>query len=73
MERVLLIPEAVQRLKGMFLEIPGTQLTLTQAAQLAGLERSFCQAVLSALEDVRFLKRGHDGLYQRRTSDTPNS
>jgi hypothetical protein len=57
----------------MFLEIPGTQLSLGQAAQLAGLERSFCQAVLSALEDVHFLKRSDDGLYKRRTTDTPNS
>jgi hypothetical protein len=73
MEPTLRIPEAVQRLKGMFLEIPGTQLSLAQAAQLTGMERSFCQAVLSALEDVQFLKRTHDGLYRRRTSDTPNS
>ena len=39
MEPVLQIPQAVQRVRGVFLEMPGTQLSLAQAARLAGLER----------------------------------
>jgi hypothetical protein len=67
------VPDVVLRLKGVFLKVPGTQLSLTEAAQLSGLERSICESVLSALEDAYFLKRGRDGCYERRTSDSPNS
>jgi hypothetical protein len=28
---------------------------------------------LLTLEDAHFLKRGHDGLYMRRTLDSPDS
>jgi hypothetical protein len=72
MESGLRVSDAVLRLKGVFLEVPGTQLSLSQASQLSGLECSICQTILSALEDARFLKRGRNGLYQRRTDDSPN-
>jgi DNA-binding IclR family transcriptional regulator len=65
--------EAIERLKGVFLEIPGTRLTVAQASRLAGVERSQCHAVLVNLEDARFLKRGRDGLYQLRSTDSPRS
>jgi len=65
--------EAVQRLKAVFLEIPGTRLTVADASRLAGLERPTCEIVLGALEDARFLKRGRDGLYRRQATDSPNS
>jgi hypothetical protein len=66
------ITEAVERLKGLFLEIPGTQLTLADASKLSGLDHPVCELVLGALEDAQFLTRGRDGLYQRRSADSPN-
>jgi hypothetical protein len=64
---------AMQRLKGVFLEIPGTRLTPRDAARLSGLDSPLCRLVLTALEDAQFLKRGRDGLYMRRTSDSIDS
>jgi hypothetical protein len=71
METRPLVAVAVHRLKGVFLEIPGTRLTLADASKLSGLDHADCEAVLGALEDARFLKRGHDGRYQRHTADSP--
>ena len=73
MEPTPRISEALQRLKGVFTEVPGTRLTLADASRLSGLERSMCETVLAALEDAQFLTRGHDGLYQHRTLDSPIS
>ncbi len=71
MESGLGITDAVQRLKGVFLEVPGTRLTLGDASRLSGLDSVVCQDVLTALEDAGFLKRGRDGVYLRRTADSP--
>ena len=60
------VEEAVQKLKGVFLEIPGTQLSLVDASRLSGLERNTCRMILEALEDVRFLRRAPNGLFVRR-------
>lgn len=65
METPLRVTEALQRLRGVFLEVPGTRMTVADASRLSGLDRSTCGMVLAALEDARFLKRGRDGLYQR--------
>ena len=51
-ERIL---QAVDRLKTLFEEIPGTQLSVAQASSLAGVEPSLCESVISALEDAHFL------------------
>lgn len=64
----LRVAEAVQRLKGIFIEIPGTSLSSKDAARLSGLEAGLCHEVLKALEDVCFLKCGVDGRF-RRASD----
>jgi hypothetical protein len=66
------VVEGVQRLKGVFLEVPSTRLTLTDAARLTGLDDPVCEVVLRAFEDARFLKRGDDGRYQRRTFESKN-
>lgn len=73
MEAAPRVPEVVERLKAVFLEIPGTRLTLADASKLSGLERPLCEFVLVALEDAGFLKRGRDGLYRRRMTDSPDS
>jgi hypothetical protein len=65
MQAVPRVTEAVQRLKGVFQEVPGTRLTLADATRLSGLERPMCHLVLMALEDARFLRRGRDGVYER--------
>ncbi len=68
------VEEAVQKLKGVFLEIPGTQLSLVDASRLSGLERNTCRMILEALEDVRFLRRAPNGLFVRRdTTPSPSS
>ena len=47
------------------MEIPGTRLSLEDAARLSGLEPTTCRGVLEALQDARFLKRDRDGLFAR--------
>jgi hypothetical protein len=66
------VEEAVQKLKGVFLEVPGTQLSLIDASRLSGLERNTCRMILEALEDVRFLRRAPNGLFVRRESPSPS-
>lgn len=48
--------EAVERLKGVFLEIPCTRLTVGDASRLAGVDHPLCQEVMTALEDARFFE-----------------
>jgi hypothetical protein len=67
------VTEALDRLKNVFLEIPGTQLSLADASRLSGLERDTCRIILEALEDTRFLARGRNGLFVRRSWDSPLS
>jgi DNA-binding IclR family transcriptional regulator len=57
---------ALDRLKGLFLEIPDTQLSLAEATHIAGLDPQLCRQLLSALVDVRFLTHDPDGAYRRR-------
>jgi hypothetical protein len=47
--------------------MPGLRLTATQAERLWGLDRAACETVLSALVDVEFLIRNHDGAFVRRS------
>jgi DNA-binding IclR family transcriptional regulator len=70
MEAATRLMEAILRLKGVFLEIPGTRLSVADASRLSGLDGPTCNIVLMALEDARFLKRGHDGLYQCGAADS---
>ena len=51
------VDDAVLRLKSTFDEIPGTRLTPEEAARLVNLDAETCRAVLTALEDARFLRR----------------
>jgi len=64
------VTEAVQRLKGVFLEVPTTQMSLVDASRLSGLERNTTRLILEALEDARFLRRASNGLFMRRSIDT---
>jgi DNA-binding IclR family transcriptional regulator len=64
------VTEAVQRLKGVFLEVPTTQMSVVDASRLSGLERTTTRLILEALEDARFLRRASNGLFMRRSLDT---
>ena len=63
------ITDAVNRLKGKFLEIPGTKLKPSEAARLCGLEPPVCGVILDALQDAGFLRRGADGSFMRAGSE----
>jgi hypothetical protein len=54
------VSEAVDRLKGVFDEVPGTRVTLAEAVLLSGLDTGTCSIVLETLTDAGFLsvKRG---------------
>ena len=56
-----------RRVRGEYNEMPGLHLTVTQAQRLWGLDRAACDRVLSALVDVKFLRRNRDGAYVRRS------
>jgi hypothetical protein len=63
--------EATERIREVFLEVPGTQLSPADASRLSGLEKAMCVAIFKALEDARFLSRTRKGLFVRRSSDSP--
>jgi hypothetical protein len=63
------IDRALHRLRMVFLQIPGVRLSLVEAARLTELETHLCQILLSALEDLGFLRRAEDGRYQRQSSE----
>jgi len=44
------------RVRGEFLEMPGLQLTMPQAARLWGMEQAACRAVVDALVEASFLR-----------------
>jgi hypothetical protein len=66
------ITDGVARLRTVFLEKPGAQLSVGEASQLSGLEWHTCRVVLEALEDARFLIRGPNGLFVRGTYAPPS-
>jgi hypothetical protein len=61
------VTEAIAILKGVFLEMPTTRLSLADATRLSGVEKQTCGIILEALEDTRFLTREQDGLFVRRS------
>jgi hypothetical protein len=57
------VAEAVNRLKGTFLEVPGTRLTTFEASRLCGLDEPVCGIVLEVLKDTGFLTVRPDGSF----------
>ena len=57
------VPEALRRIQGMFIEMPGTEWTVADAARLSGLESSICLAILDALLQAGFLTKRGNGSY----------
>ena len=57
--------EALRRVQGEYIEMPGLRLTTAQAQRLWGLDRAACDALLGALVDAKFLFRTRDGAFVR--------
>lgn len=57
--------EALSRVRGEFLEMPGLRLTAPQARRLWGLDAASCATLLDALVSTNFLYRTRDGAFMR--------
>lgn len=68
MEATARVVTALNRLKEPFLAVPGTELSLSDAARLSGLDSNLCGVLLTALVDRRFLTVGSDGAYRLHSS-----
>jgi hypothetical protein len=60
------VTQLVERVRGMFVEVPGTRLSVLQAARLSGVDPSICRHILETLTDSQVLKAGHDGTFTLR-------
>lgn len=60
------INQWLQLIRAEYQEIPGLHLTKPQVQRLWGLDAVTCDALLSALEDVKFLRRTQNNAYVRR-------
>lgn len=65
------VEEALRRIKSEFVEMPGLKLTPAQAQRLWGLDAEFCEAILGALVDARFLLKAGDGTFVRADHGSP--
>ena len=63
--------EVLRRVQGEFLEMPGLRLTQPQARKLWGMDEAWCNALLGALVDAKFLYRTRDGAFMRIESAAP--
>ena len=60
-------PTLVARVRGEFIEMPGLQLTMAQAARLWGLDLVACRRVVDVLVDTAFLRWTENGTIIRAT------
>jgi hypothetical protein len=65
--------DALRRVRGEYIEMPGLRLTSAQAQRLWGLDRAACDALLGALVDAKFLSRTRDGAFVRSEYVRPAS
>jgi hypothetical protein len=57
------VDTAVQQLKSVFLEAPATEMTVSDACRMTGLDFPICNQILQAFEDLHFLRRRTDGVF----------
>ena len=57
--------DALRRVRGEYMEMPGLRLTEAQARRLWGLDELSCALLLQALVDAHFLLRTRDGAFMR--------
>ena len=65
--------DALRRVRGEYIEMPGLRLTAAQAQRLWGLDRAACDALLGALVEAKFLSRTRDGAFVRSEYVRPAS
>jgi hypothetical protein len=63
--------DALRRVQGEFLEMPGLRLTEAQARRLWGLDAASCSALLSKLVETNFLFRTRDGAFMKVDQAVP--
>jgi DNA-binding IclR family transcriptional regulator len=63
------LDNALVRLKGVLLEVPGTELSVEQASEVARLDEATCHMLLLALVEARFLSRSTTGNFLLRTGE----
>jgi hypothetical protein len=56
---------ALLRVRAEFMEMPGLTVTVAQGSRLWALDTELCTAVLSALEDAKFLVRTRHSAFAR--------
>ena len=61
------IPTLLLRIRSEFIEMPGLNLTLAQAARLWALDKPTSERLLGELVRSGFLFRGRNGAYLRAT------
>ena len=61
------IEQAINRLRLVFVQLPGVQLSVGDAARLTELDQFLSQILLNALEDLRIVRRLDNGVYERLT------
>ncbi len=57
--------DALCRIRGEYLEMPGLRLTTAQAQRLWNLDRPTCEHLLGSLVETRFLQKTRDGSFVR--------
>ncbi len=57
--------DALRRIRGEYLEMPGLRLTTAQAQRLWNLDRRTCEELLGTLVASRFLSQTRDGSFIR--------
>ncbi len=57
--------DALRRIRGEYLEMPGLRLTTAQAQRLWNLDRRTCEQLLGTLVASRFLQKTRDGSFVR--------
>ena len=55
----------IDRVRAEFMEMPGMQLTMAQAARLFGLDPAACQHVIDVLVEASFLRWTPAGMIAR--------
>ncbi len=57
------VTDALTRLKAVFRETDGQELTVTEAADLAGLDDEVCHRLLRVLRDTGFIEQRRTGVF----------
>jgi predicted transcriptional regulator of viral defense system len=64
---------AIARLTALFVAMPGSRMTVREAAQLSGVDDRLCRIVLEALTDSGFLSERARGVFVKGQSHTHES